>query len=276
MSLCECATVAYYPNDFNDEHINIAFLLHDIEKGRLLRSFITKRQRIKEFDDRLNDAKIDLLFDVLKSSLDDTFPESNQLSLLSRGRFDSYINREGFFKELGKNFLNSVRFVDCFSATPTDVQRFFEDNVSLALYFDQDKEKRPDAYRVTKIMRDRIRDIFKELGIEEIKTCVVSGERTFGESIRMDGVYKGTYYKLIDPLSGTREQKIKLAKEWAFNISQYFPNRKEEGVVLVVPDSWNSAHKEEQSETFNRILKTASAKVLSLSEFAKRIMEKQA
>lgn len=263
---CECVTVAYYPNDFNDEHINVGFLLHDIDNGVLKRCFIRKRQRLKEFDDRLTDQSIDTLFNVINSALNDTFPEDNQLSLFNEK--ESLAFKAGYFKEIGKMFLNSLRFVDSFRAQPDNVDKYFNDNASLALYFDQDKDKRPSANKITTIIRERVNDALREAGIDSKSSFVVGKDITYGETIRFDYHYKDVLVKIIDPLSGSADQKINLAKQWAFNIHNYFNSNDSLTVIIVVPDIWNSS---QDLALLKRIIGSVNAKVLTISDFISSI-----
>lgn len=262
MMNCECVTVAYYPNDFNDEHINVGFLLHDIDNGALKRCFIRKRQRLKEFDDRLTDQNIDTLFDVINSALNDTFPEDNQLSIF--GDKESIAFKEGYFQEIGKMFLNSLRFVDFFRAKSDNIDKYFDDNASLALYFDQDKDKRPSTNKITTIMRERVNNALKEAGIDSKSSFIVGRDITYGETIRFDYRFRDVLVKIIDPLSGSLDQKINLAKQWAFNILNYFSSNESLTVVIVVPDIWN---KDQDLMLLKRIIGSVNAKVLTISDF---------
>lgn len=261
---CECATVAYYPNDFNDEHINVGFLLHDIDNGVLKRSFIKKRQRLKEFDDRLTDKNIDILFEVIECALNNTFPKNGQLSLFSDDK--GIIKKSGFFKELGRMFMNSLKFVDIFSAITDDVDTFFKDNMSLALYFDQNK--RPSSNKIASIIRNRVNDAFSTAGISSKSSFIVGEDITFGEKIRFDYEFDKVLIKIIDPLSGKSEQKINLAKQWAYNISHYFNKNNDFTVIIVIP---NISEKDKDFTSFKKIFESVNAKVLQLSDFISHI-----
>ena len=265
MSACECVSVAYFPNEFNEEHINIGFLLHDIDEGRLFRRFIKKKQRLKVFDDRLSDEMIDELFRVISAALETVFPRDGQLSLFTDEKSKSYVFRAGYFKELSRHFSNSIRLVDAFQASPADVSQFFDDNASLALYFDQDKDKRPSSQQVATIMRSRLREMFAGTDIDLQSSVCIDKNHTFGESIRFDYAYRNTLFKIINPLSGTRENKINLAKQWAFNISNYFSNNKGFNVILVIPDGDNNL---EDERIFQKILESVHADVVPISKLS--------
>lgn len=261
---CECATVAYYPNDFNNEHINVGFLLYDIDNGILKRSFIKKRQRLKEFDDRLTDKNIDIIFNVLETALDNEFPKGRQLSIFDDGK--KIAKKSSVFKELGRMFLNSLKFVDIFNAYTDNVDAFFSDNVSLALYFDQ--SKRPSAAKISSIVRNRVSNAFLAAGLSSKSSYTVGDEITFGEKIRFDYECGGLLIKIIDPLSGSSEQKINLAKQWAFNISKYFNPNKELSVVIVIPDI---SECDKEFDSFKKIFASVDAQVMQLSDFVNNI-----
>ena len=162
--------------------------------------------------------------------------------------------------------MNSLKFVDAFSACTDDVETFFSDNVSLALYFDQ--SKRPTATKISSIMRNRVSNAFLEAGIQSKSSFVVGDEITFGESIRFDYEYDGVLVKIIDPLSGNIDQKINLAKQWAFNISKYFNSNKGLNVIIVIP---NIPEYDKDFCSFSRILESVNAKVFQLSDFLSHI-----
>lgn len=270
MAQCECATIAYYPNDFNDEHINIGFILLDLKSGLLKRKFITKRQRWKEFDDRLDESTIDMLLNVINCALDDTFPERSSVSLFDS--IEDKIEKNRTLFELKRMFSNSLRLVDIFNAYPTNIDEYFNDNASLALYFDQEKDKRPDNKKIVKILKNRIKDVLYTKGLESKTFVKVNEGITFGETLIFDYKFDNFLVKIIDPLSGTVDSKINLAKQWAFNISKYFNSEDNLKVIIIVPDEWQD---NAELSSIKKIFESVNAQIVPVGSFENRIANLQ-
>jgi hypothetical protein len=262
MNRCEYVTIGYYPKTFNDEHINVAFALHDPSAGKMYFDAIRNRKRVTAFDDDISEAD----FASLLSSISRYFTEpfQKQQNFLPR-RNDDLIYDPHFFDKNQHVFLNQFRLSKTLYCDSDNPQETFELLSKVALYYDREKKDRASAQEVAKAMKLQIENAFSA-SETNLHKMPIENELTHGESIRFDYRYKNYYIKVFNVLGTDQRSVIEQAKVWFYNAS-YFKNR-DFKLIFVVPDEDIISDKTFSDLIFKQIFDGVSAEIVHSSDFA--------
>jgi hypothetical protein len=267
MSQCEYVTIEYYPKTFNDEHINVAFALHDPVQGRMYFTPIKNYHRVTAFDDEIAEDDFKNLLASVQSYFESPFAES----LLPK-RNDNLIYSPDFFDENRHVFLNQFRLsktLYCETKNPKETCDLLS---KVALFYDHEKKDRPSSQEVAKAVRMQIESAFKA-NAALFHRMPIEDEMTRGESIRFDYRYQNTYIKIFNILGQDKRDVIEQAKVWFYN-ANYFAG-KEAKLLLVVPDETGPEDKAFSSLVFNGLLQGINAEIVHSSDFPARLKEIQ-
>jgi hypothetical protein len=262
MSRCEYVTIGYYPKTFNDEHVNVAFALHDPEAGKMYFEKIKNIRRVISFDDELSETD----FASLLASVERFFLAPFEASLL-RQQNDEFVHDPHFFEKNQHVFLNQFRFspiLYCEGEKPEEVFRLLS---KVALYYDRDKKNRASSSDVAKAIRLQIENAFAGASQSFVRQPT-GNEFTHGESVRFDYRYGNCFVKVFNSLGQDKKSIIDQAKIWFYN-ANYFKG-KDYKLLLVVPDEEREEDQDFSKLVFQGIFQGLNAEVVHSSEFAHR------
>ncbi len=265
MSQCEYVTIEYYPKTFNDEHINVAFALHDFVQGRMYFVPIKNYRRITSFDDEIDENT----FRTLLSSVQTFFTAPFAESLLPK-RNDHLVYSSHFFDESRHVFLNQFRLSKTLYCESQNPEETFLLLSKVALFYDHEKKNRPSSQEIAKAVRFQIENAFKS-DDKVFHRMPMENEMTHGEAIRFDYRYQNYYIKILNIMGQDKRDVIEQAKVWFYNAG-YFVG-KDAKLLLVVPDNAGSEDKDFADLIFDRLLRGISAEIVRSSDFPARLKE---
>ena len=257
-------SLKYIPLSGNGEAINTAIILHDYVNGKLYFDKIKRHKRIQSFDDTLN-------LEVFKDTLEQI--EYFIKKPFSQNLIDNKSNRynPNYLIDISNMFLNEHRMGDIIPVYCDNVSQQFDELRSAFLYFDIEKENRPnknDAIKtINTIYRSAKRD-FQDLSIE--KDFSLDSNYTHGENIVFDYKIGDSYYKVIDLSADKYALKFMSVKSWIYN-AKYLS--KDENLKFILVNENDSS----EAQIIHEILKQEDKNihVINSEGFIKDIKEEQ-
>jgi len=257
-NICTYATIEYYPNNFNNESINVAFIFHNATKGTLKFVEAKNKKRIVSFDDELDIVTYNKIIDSIKNYILSPFDNN----LFDNGKnYQKSINPK-YLETIKNYFLNEFRLSGITTIDTEDPEESEKELIQLTLYYDQEKENRPKEEDVVRILKKSIKQKFKMDSFEFEENCDVQNI-TEGENLRVDFKIGDFYIKVLNSKSEKYTQKINFAKAWCFN-KNYFDRTNKQLAFALINKPENNVE-----ETYLKILKQSGAKIFYLSDLNK-------
>lgn len=227
----EYVTLSYYPQTFNVEHINVGFVLHDIESGKLYQRYVKKYNRWLEFDDRLNEEIIKDLLGFSSRIFDQTFGEDSEQSLFGINPMSKWKREQGYFDYISRNFQNQLRLSPTLVADVDNPESFFKEMCQLSLFFDYDKHERPKDTQIHSILLKQVKGILSSSSLK-VSPRVSYQDNSEDEAILFDYMIGDSYLKIINPNGSNPTACIDRVKVWAYN-SNYFQDASK--MIVFIP-----------------------------------------
>lgn len=256
--MCKCAytTIEYYPKSFNNESINIAFILHDATTGKLFFKKIKNKKRVLNFDDELDSKDFDFVIGSFERFLKKPFDIDSS---------DNRINDINYLNSIGNAFLNEFRLSNIQLIESNEPYETFEEMSKLVLYFDYEKESRPKKEEIDKIIKKTIKSYLCDKKVD-FKESYDVNDITLGEPVKVDFKIGNTFIKVLDFKMDSYTSKINTAKIWAFN-SYYFSSKEYNLIVALVGKA-----ETQQEKTYLSILEQSNIKICYINELDSLLM----
>ena len=254
-NICTYATIEYYPNSFNNESINVAFIFHNATKGTLNFVEVKNKRRIKNFDDELNIETYTKILTSIKNFICSPFDRNmfmDEKKESNKFKFD-------YLKSIQNHFLNEFRLSGITTINTENAEESEKDLCMMSLYYDMEKKDRPKSEDIARMLRKSIKQKLKmdEFSFEE--NHVVT-DITNGEDLKIDFKIGDLYIKVLDSKSEKFGKKIDFAKVWCFN-KNYFDESEKKLVFALLNKPESDAE-----EAYIKILKKSKANIFYLND----------
>lgn len=224
--ICKYMTIEYYPQSFNNESINVAFVLHNITDGEIYVKRISNKSRIAKFADDVNPNLLIMMLNDYIEFIEEPF----KIDLFNKENKQIYnIN---YLESLTNAFLNEFRLSPILAVETSNPKKMFEELQSLKLYYDLEKSQRPKDADIKRIIKNELESQIKHLNLDyktNYKLSITENEPSISLDFKLDNLY----FKIINFESEKIINKANSAKIWVYNYLSYFKESREKLVFIM-------------------------------------------